>query len=172
MSAVIEVHAELWAEATAHLFERPEQVGFFIARYDASARRFLLTGWRGLRTDELAYQSSCHVEIADEAKTDAIKWATREGATLVEAHSHGGRGFPEFSGSDWSGFRDWVPHVRWRLRNAPYAAIVVSGGSLDAIAWIDRDAEQVEAIELTGTLRPSGDTLAPAGERDERTADD
>lgn len=77
MSATIAVDAELWAEACAHLFERPEQVGFFLARLDPTARRFTLLAWRGLRADERSYQSGFHVEVADDAKTEAIKWATR-----------------------------------------------------------------------------------------------
>jgi hypothetical protein len=164
--AAITVDADLWAEATNHLFERPEQVGFFLARYDPSARRFTLTHWRALAQAELAYRSDHHVEITDDAKTAAIKWATREDAVLVEAHSHGRRGDPEFSYSDLSGFRDWVPHVRWRLRGGPYAAIVVAGEELDALAWIDETPEQVETIEVTRTLRASGDTLQSIGRRE------
>jgi len=172
VSARASVDADLWAEATAHLFERPEQVGFFLARYDASDRTFHLTAWRGLGDEELAHRSRYHVEIADDAKTEAIKWATREHAVLVEAHSHGRRGDPEFSGSDLAGFGDWVPHVRWRLRGAPYAAIVVAGDALDALAWIDDDTpEQIEAFEITHTLVPSGDTLGSIARREARRAD-
>lgn len=92
-------------------------------------------------------------------------------ATLVEAHSHGPRGVPTFSGSDWTGFSEWVPHVRWRLRGAPYAAIVVAAaGTLDAIAWIDDEPEQVETIATTGVLRASGETLSGLGDERERRA--
>jgi hypothetical protein len=133
--------------AVAHLEQRPEQVGFFLAVADADARTFDLREWRGVPDDGLAYRSDVHVELAEHAQTAAIKWAWESGLALVEVHSHR-CGPAQFSGADFVGFDDWVPHVRWRLRGRPYAALVSAGETLDGLAWVEDDAELVERIEL------------------------
>ena len=142
---------DLQADAFAHLSDRPEQVGFFLAEYLPGERRFDLREWRPLRSDQLEYRSDYHVEVGDEARIEAIKWAWDSGLSLVEAHSHGDDGVAAFSGSDIHGFRDWVPHLWWRLRGRPYAALVVAGSDFDAIAWIDGadSPEQVDRLAIT-----------------------
>jgi hypothetical protein len=39
-----------------------------------------------------------------------------------------------------------VPHLWWRLKARPYAAIVVGGEAFDGFAWID-SADEPEQIE-------------------------
>ena len=55
-----------------------------------------------------------------------------------------------FSPSDLWGFQAWVPHLFWRLRGRPYAALVTAGDTFDALAWVDsaEQPEQVDQIEL------------------------
>jgi hypothetical protein len=83
-------------------------------------------------------------------RPEIISWASQTDACLVEVHSHGERGTAGFSPSDVWGFEEWVPHVRWRLRARPYAAVVTAGATLDAIAWLEDSAEhsQIERIEI------------------------
>jgi hypothetical protein len=92
-------------------------------------------------------QSAYRVTLRDEVRPGIIKWAWDAGACLVEVHSHSDLGDAWFSPSDIWGLREWVPHVRWRLRGRPYVAIVSDGSTLDALAWIDQEAEQVDWIE-------------------------
>ncbi|MFQ5807933.1 MAG: hypothetical protein ACE5I3_15925, partial [Phycisphaerae bacterium] len=64
---------------------------------------------------------------------EAINWlratfseAHDRDACLVELHSHTSPWPAAFSVSDMIGFRDFVPHILWRLRR-PYGAVVVAG---------------------------------------------
>jgi hypothetical protein len=100
------------------------------------------------------FQSAYHVTLRDEARPQVIKWAWDAGACLVEAHSHGDDGFAGFSPSDLWGFGEWVPHVRWRLRGQPCAAIVTAGDTFDSLAWLDEtdSPTQIERMEVDGTI--------------------
>lgn len=149
MSAVISTTAELYRPARLHLRGRIEQVGFFLADYDETRRAFLLHEWRPMPPEAFEFQSAYHVTLRDEMRPEVIKWAWDSGASLVEVHSHGDDGIASFSPSDVWGFHEWVPHVRWRLRGRPYAAIVTAGDTFDALAWIDREApEQVARLAV------------------------
>jgi hypothetical protein len=145
--AVVRAPQAMYAPAVEHLECRPEQVGFFLAEYDTDARAFDLRAWRGVPRDGLDYQSDVHVELSDAAQAAVIQWAWESGLALVEAHSHRW-GPARFSGSDFAGFADWVPHVRWRLRRRPYAALVLAPGTLDGLAWIDAEPERVDRVVL------------------------
>lgn len=133
----VQLPAKLWGKARKHLRGHFEQVGFFLADYDALAHRFIVRDWRSLPEEAFEIQTSYHVTLKDELRPDLINWAFEAGASLIEAHSHGDKGVARFSPSDLFGFQDWVPHVRWRLRGRPYAAIVTAGESFDALAWLD-----------------------------------
>jgi hypothetical protein len=116
-------------------------------------------------------QSAVHVSLRDETRAAITKWAWDAGRSLVEAHSHGDAGSAEFSASDLCGFAEWVPHLWWRLRGRPYAAIVTAGETFDALAWIvaPQQPEQVRAVDITGRGRliASGRTLATRARRAE-----
>lgn len=143
--AVVRAPQTVYGPAVEHLQRRPEQVGFFLAEYDADARAFDLRQWRGVPDEGLDYQSDVHVELSDAAQTAVIQWAWESGLALVEAHSHRW-GPAQFSGSDFAGFAEWVPHVRWRLRRRPYAALVLAPGTLDGLAWIEGGRERVDGV--------------------------
>lgn len=140
----------LYEEATSHLASRPEQVGFFLADFDAETQTFQLTAWRPVHADGYEYQGDYHVRLSDETQTEMIQWATRENGCLVEAHSHGDLVPAAFSPSDLAGFVEWVPHCSWRLRRRPYAAIVTAADEFDALAWINdpKQAEQIRHLAL------------------------
>ncbi len=160
MSTVIAAPGELYRSLRTHLAGRVEQVGFFLADYDDALRVFALREWRPMPPEAFEIQNSYHVTLRDEVRPKIIKWAWDAGACLVEAHSHGDRGVARFSPSDVWGFHEWVPHVRWRLRGRPYAAIVTASDTFDALAWIDGDPEQVERLEVDGDIHfATGRTL-------------
>jgi hypothetical protein len=152
MTALLSAPADLYCELRGHLTGRIEQVGFFLADYDPGRRAFLLREWRPVPPEGFEIQSEYHVALTDEMRPEIIKWAWDAGASLVEAHSHGDTGTACFSPSDILGFEEWVPHLWWRLRGRPYAAIVTVGETFDAIAWIDGTGqpEQVNCLEIEG----------------------
>jgi len=158
------VTRELYDQACAHLRGPVEQVGFFLADFDSGSRRFVLREWRSIPPDGFEYQGAHHVTLTDETKTEIIRWAWGKRASLVEAHSHLGLDPAEFSPSDLRGFREWVPHLFWRLRRSPYAALVTADQTFDALAWVEtaERPEQVDRLELDdGTvLTPTKRTLS------------
>jgi hypothetical protein len=127
----------IWARAVADLDGRAEQVGFFLANFDATTQRFTLTDWRVVPPEGVEFEDPFHVTLRDETQGEMIRWAWQSNACLVEAHSHDRRWAAAFSPSDLAGFVDWVPHVRWRLRGRPYAALLSAGETFDALAWVD-----------------------------------
>jgi hypothetical protein len=128
-----------------HLTGSIEQVCFLAA--DEEDFVFKVRDWRPMPADAFDHQSAYHVSLTDEARAEVIKWAWDQGACLVEAHSHVG-GVAAFSWSDVYGFDQWVPHVRWRMRGAPYAAIVAAADTFDGFAWFDHSPQPVQLDKL------------------------
>jgi hypothetical protein len=162
MSAIV-VERALYTTVREHLRGRIEQVGFFLADFEDDLGSLTLHEWRPMPPEAFEYQGAFHVALRDEIRPEVIKWAWDARRCLVEVHSHGDEGVAQFSASDVWGLEEWVPHVRWRLRGLPYAAIVTAGDTFDALAWIGDAAEpsQVERIEVDGdACRATGRTLA------------
>jgi hypothetical protein len=107
-------------------------------------------------------RSEFHVTLTDDALARVIKRAWDLKLSIVELHSHLDTAMACFSPSDIAGLRDLVPHMWWRLRGAPYAAVVVTRTEIDALAWT-ASAEQPEPIDeiVAGKtiVRPSRRTL-------------
>jgi hypothetical protein len=152
---------ELFETALSDLHEGAERVGFFLADFDLSNRAFHLTDWRVVPPEGFEYRGPYHVSLTDEAQAEAIQWAWQSHSCLVEAHSHDGRWPACFSPSDFAGFDDWVPHALWRLRGFPYAAVVVAGDTLDALAWIDGQDRPEPVAEI---LLVDGSSIATTGD--------
>jgi hypothetical protein len=148
MTAVIAASGALYRTAREHLRGHIEQVGFFLADFEAERSVFLLREWRPMPPEAFEFQSAYHVTLRDEMRPEIIKWAWDANACLVEVHSHGDEGIACFSPSDLYGFDEWVPHVRWRLRGRPYGAIVTAGDSFDALAWLDNEKAPVQVAAL------------------------
>lgn len=118
---------------------------------------------------DFTYQSAFHVALTGETQARLIKRAWDLGAAFVELHSHVKNDSMNaaplaaaFSPSDLSGFEEFVPHVRWRLRGAPYVAIVVTESEFDALLWDvgSNKPTALTAIEVDGeAIAPSGRTL-------------
>ena len=146
--------------------ERVEHVGFFLADYDNESRSFVVRDWRAMAEKDYEIQTDFHVSLKDNVRGEIIKWAWDEHASLIEIHSHGARFEAEFSPSDMMGFEEWVPHLWWRLRGRPYAAIVTAGETTDAMAWVEAAdrPEQVSSIRVDDEiLVPTGNTIARRG---------
>ncbi len=105
------------------------------------------------------FRSGYHLDLSENVQAEVIKRAHDLGASLVELHSHIGHWPAKFSESDFSGFGEFVPHVWWRLKGAPYLAVVMSTSGFDALVWIDKP----ESPQLINGLRVNGRILKPTG---------
>lgn len=103
--------------------------------------------------DDYEIQTSSHIELKDDMRPRMIKRASDTGTSLIEIHSHL-YSPAEFSGSDLYGFKEFVPHVWWRLKKQPYAAIVLSVKDFDSFVWIDSPdkPESLSELQLTRFL--------------------
>lgn len=131
-------------------------------RQTAEAIELRLKNWYAVRPEEYRFQSRWYVELKDEMRQKVIKMAFDQGTALGEFHSHPFQSHAEFSASDLSGLREYVPHVRWRLRGLPYVAIVVSKKDFDGLVWVDGTEEPRQLdMMIVGEqhLCPSGLTL-------------
>jgi len=95
------------------------------------------------------------IELTDEFRAGIIKAAHDRDAMIIEAHSHP---FPmpaAFSSFDVAGLREFVPHVRWRLKGKPYAAIVAGPTTFDAVIWKNNGPEPLAISIDQMTLLPT-----------------
>jgi hypothetical protein len=131
------VRDELWA----HLLpspRAPEEAAFVFAMREAEHDddQYRYVEWFPVPPAGFASRSSVHFELTDEIRARTIKRAHDLGASLVEFHSHTGTWPAGFSASDIIGFREFVPHVWWRLKGRPYIAVVVASSGFDTALWV------------------------------------
>ncbi len=103
-----------------------------------------------------------YLELSDDCRARLIKRAHDSGYCPLEFHSHLGDEPPAFSLADKHGLEEFVPHVRWRLLQRPYAAIVVSRGGFDGLVWAQDNSEPSPLTAITvgnQRLEPSQLTL-------------
>ena len=146
-----------------------ERVAFIFAAVSKTndSIRLQFREWYPVKPDEYEYQSLWYVELKDEMCPKVIKMAFDLDASIVELHSHPYSRPAGFSFSDLAGFDEFVPHVWWRLKGKPYAAIVFSHSDFDALIWIDdpRTPQQLtEIIVGEEHLYPNGLTLSNRGQ--------
>jgi hypothetical protein len=148
-----DVHEALWR----HLLPPQggaEEAAFVFARLieATGGRTFEYLEWLPVRPDGFASHSGFHLELSDATRAAVIKRAHDLRASLIEFHSHDGPWPAGFSASDCAGFEEFVPHVWWRLRRRPYAAVVVASTGFDALVWLDApDAPtRLDAIVVDG----------------------
>ncbi len=88
-----------------------------------------------LPPEAFASRSEFYLELTDQTRAAIIKRAHDLDSSVVELHSHPRQVDAEFSWSDLSGFEAFVPHIRWRLKGRPYAALVWTTTSFDSLVW-------------------------------------
>jgi len=111
---------------------------------------------------DYAAQYSDYLELTDEARARLIKRAHDLDASIVEIHSHLGPWRASFSYSDIAGLKETVPHMWWRLRGRPYAALVFARDGFDALVWSDNPDKPVALDGLVAgdrVLKPTNSTL-------------
>ncbi len=156
-----DLHRTIWEHLLPEKF-RAEEAGFVFATQESADDRtlFRTIEWYGVPPNGFASRSRYHLELTDATRAYAIKHAHDLHASLVELHSHAGPRPAEFSFSDLMGFREFVPHVWWRLKGRPYMAVVVSKGGLDGFAWLD-GPQQPSRLDGIVVGADSGRVLAP-----------
>lgn len=133
---------------------------------------FTCLEWYPVPASGFASRSAYSLELTDETRALVIKRAHDLDASLVELHSHIGRGPARFSPSDLAGFLDFVPHVFWRLKNRPYFAVVMTRTGLDGFAWTrdPRSPERLGGIQAGRRLiTANGLSAIPGSSYDERS---
>ncbi len=134
-----------------HLFDgEAEQAAFAFAEWDP-AGVFAASAIELVPAEGFTFQSEYHIELSSSTQARVIKQGFDRRACLVEFHSHRSRRPARFSGSDFSGFAEFVPHVRWRLERRPYLAVVFHETSIDGLAWIEDAPIQLDRLEAGAT---------------------
>jgi hypothetical protein len=160
MALEILLDPELHGRLVGHLTSSEvEEVAFLAARIDPAGAVVEAVELHVLTPADFAVQNDYHVRLTDAAQGRVIRWAHERSATLIEAHAHRSRWPVKFSPSDLSGLGDWVPHIRWRLPNRPYVALVFGDDSFDALAWTG----EVRTPQPLAGLRVGDRLLVPTG---------
>lgn len=138
-----------------------EQLAFLRAHVVASEPEVIqLTDLFTVPPEDFEYHGAFHISLKDEMRPRVIQWAWAENSGLAEAHSHHGDWPACFSPTDLEGLREFVPHARWRLGQAPYIALVFARGGFDGLAWTgpSHDPAAVECLRIDGIgdIKPSG----------------
>ena len=152
------IHGAVW-DHLVRSGSRVEEAAFaYAVPTTEEAHLFDIVDWFAVDPSGFESRSAYHLELTDETRARAIKHAHDLGASLVELHSHVDGEPARFSWSDLSGFREFVPHVWWRLKGKPYFAIVAVAKSFDGFSWRSSpdDTERLGAISVGAlTLSPT-----------------
>ena len=149
---VLHVPSSVYQEIEAHLLDKnaeSESAGFMFvvpANHDGVNDVYEHVEWCPVPPDGFLENSWFHLELTDEFRASVIKRAHDLGASIVEFHSHLGPQPARFSPFDRRGLREFVPHVRWRLKNRPYFAVVVTHTAFDGLAWM-KDPEEPQYLD-------------------------
>lgn len=155
-----DIHVALWQHLLPNA-HGPEEAAFVFAHASGEEGAHILeyVEWSSVRPEGFASRSAYHLELADDTRAGVIKRAHDLGASLVEFHSHRGKRPAQFSLSDWEGFEEFVPHVLWRLKARPYAALVVTATGFDGLAWL----KTADAPTRLDALVAGDQVLSPTG---------
>ena len=142
MHAILRVPSGTISKLVAHLLPkgaRSEEAAFgFATSASANGRLcFDLVDWLPIEPAGFAHRSAYYLELTDQTRQMLIKRAHDLGTSLIEFHSHPSATDADFSPSDFSGFREFVPHLLWRLKGRPYAAFVFTRHCFDGLAWME-----------------------------------
>ena len=161
MSVSLSFPADLFRKLLAHLrATETEQVAFLFTDASVLGEPLRVSELYQVPPESFELQSAYHVTLADDVRGYVIGRAWQLGGCLVEVHSHVGGDPVSFSHSDMWGFKEWVPHVRWRLRGRPYVALVFAEDSFDALVW---EQGREGPGPLAGVLVDGNESRAPTG---------
>lgn len=153
MTITLRSSSDQWNATSTHLRGAPERVMFLAASGDDPV---VVTDQLLVTDDDLEPGPWC-VQLTEHAQQHVLQWAAKRDQWLIELHSHlGPYGEPaQMSPIDAAGLNEWVPHVRWRLGQRPYAALVFGLRTLDGVAWggaKDTPPVAIAAWDVDGTI--------------------
>ena len=155
----------IYEELISHLLPKKpeaEEAAFVLVREVLDVEKLYLDHVESIKLEpsDFVFRSLYGIELKDEVRGSVIKRAHDLGASLVEFHSHPYPFPAEFSATDFAGLKEFVPHVRWRLKNKTYAAVVVAPESIDGLVWTggQTSAKRLDAILTEGSRVPSTGT--------------
>lgn len=157
----LRLQSAIGASLIAHLQSAPEQVAFLQGFKSQEPDTFEVVELFKLDDHDLDFDSY-HVDLSDEGRQRVFSWAAGAADILIEAHSHGPLGDPAImSLVDLRGLSEWVPHIRWRLSNRPYAALVFGVDTFDGLVWLDDSSPiRMSRLELgSRTLQATGRSI-------------
>lgn len=161
--ATIQIPPRVYEVMRRHLLPRrsqDEQAGFVYAKPiqgHGTSLKFEYVKWEPLGRGDFDHQSTFHLELRDDTKARVIKTAHDLQCSLIEFHSHRGPWPAQFSDSDFAGFDEFVPHVLWRLKGKPYAAVVIASSGIDGLVWTAENRVPLTTLLLgSNQVRPTG----------------
>lgn len=146
-----------------------EQAAFLFCKVADTGDGLVLeaSGQTLLGAGDFAAQYGDYIELTDQTRVGLIKQAHQTGTALAEFHSHPGPWPAAFSLSDLRGLKETVSHMRWRLKQRPYLAVVVAPSGFDALIWPQGAArpEPLAGIDVGGAvMTPTNNSLEGWGD--------
>jgi hypothetical protein len=162
-----DIHKKMWEHLLPRRAKYENAAFMFTDSTEVDGQvRLEYKDWYPVQPTGFVIQSEGHIELTDQTRATVIKRAHDLKACLVEFHSHLYSYEAGFSWSDISGLKEFVPHVMWRLKGRPYAAVVVGQTSFDALVWsVGATAPETLSEVCVGkhVLHPTGATLREGG---------
>lgn len=155
-----QIRQHIWSHLLPEDFTAEEAAFMFVRRERKNGVfAFTYLEWYPVQPAGFVRQNQYHFELTDEVRAEVIKKAHDLEASLVELHSHEAKLPIAFSPTDFMGFRDFVPHVWWRLKGRPYLAVVISKTGCDGLVWLNspEESQKLDAISTEKiVIKPTG----------------
>lgn len=140
--------------------ERPhpfaaERVGWIAVKPAMAGETLLLLGYgyHPVADEHYVQDSSVGAMIGEDAITAALAIARRDRVGMFHVHSHGGRGFPTFSGVDVREYPKLVFDLLSAQRGYPHGALLFSGNEMIGRVWSTRrNYWSVDEIHRVGSV--------------------
>jgi hypothetical protein len=148
----IRIPDPIFARFHAHLFQGDLEQGAFLFG-SAPDALFTVDDMYLVPSEGWDVQLDVYLEMKDAERGKIMQIAARNGASVVDCHSHPGAGDDVwFSPSDISGITNFAAYAKWKLRGAVYVATVWGESSVDAVCWSGdySGPQRVEVVEIPG----------------------
>lgn len=167
MSTIIKIPEFVYDQLMNHLLPddlKDEEVAFIFVSVIKEHQSLTLkyNDWFPVNSADFESRSPFHFELKEQTTASIIKRAHELDCAIVEFHSHVKQISAQFSPTDFNGFKEFVPHVLWRLKDKPYFAVVVTHTSFDALVWLDSldNPTELKSIQLENhDLKPTNKSI-------------
>jgi hypothetical protein len=148
----IRIPEAIFSRFHAHLFQGDLEQGAFLFG-NVTGALFTVDDIYVVPPEGWDVQLDVYLEMKDAERAKIMQMAARNGASVIDCHSHPGAGDDVwFSPSDISGITNFAAYAKWKLRGAVYVATVWGESSVDAVCWSGDygGPERVEAVDIAG----------------------